>query len=74
MKKIIKGMMLLLSLMFISNGAIASVSEPPARMTDESKECAECHKGKAGNAGLVQQWGDSKHYRCTRPAFPAFPL
>ncbi len=63
MRKIIKGMMLLLSLMFITSGSIASVSEPPAKMSDESKECAECHKTKAENAGLVQQWGDSKHYR-----------
>ena len=31
------------------------------RLSDASKECAECHK--KDNPGLYQQWGQSKHYR-----------
>ncbi|MCA8959523.1 MAG: hydroxylamine oxidoreductase [Planctomycetes bacterium] len=30
-------------------------------LSDESKECIECHKKQ--NPGIYQQWGSSKHYR-----------
>ena len=39
----------------------ASVKEPPAEMSEETKECVACHK--KNNPGITQQWGASKHYR-----------
>jgi len=39
----------------------ASVKEPPAEMSKETKECVACHK--KNNPGITQQWGASKHYR-----------
>ena len=61
MKEIIKSLMLLLSLMFISNSATASVTEPPAQASETSKQCTTCHK--KNDSGIVKQWGDSKHHR-----------
>lgn len=39
----------------------ASVKAPPKEFSNETKECVACHK--KNNPGIVQQWGDSKHYR-----------
>lgn len=61
MNKIIRGLILLFSLTFLGSVALASVTEPPERMSEESKECTSCHK--KDNNGVVQQWGDSKHHR-----------
>ena len=41
--------------------ASASVDKPPDSMSSESKQCVKCHK--RNNPGIVQQWGNSKHYR-----------
>jgi len=43
------------------SGASASVSTPPDALSKETKECVKCHK--RNNPGIVQQWGNSKHYR-----------
>jgi hydroxylamine dehydrogenase len=61
MNKIIRSLILLFSLTFLGSVALASVTEPPERMSEESKECTSCHK--KDNNGVVQQWGDSKHHR-----------
>lgn len=44
-----------------SSTASASVKAPPDAMSKETKECVRCHK--RNNPGIVQQWGNSKHYR-----------
>jgi nitrate/TMAO reductase-like tetraheme cytochrome c subunit len=38
----------------------ASVKEAPKELSQETKECAKCHQ--KNNPGIVQQWGQSKHY------------
>jgi hypothetical protein len=40
---------------------VASVEAPPPDFSEETKECVACHKEKSRS--IVQQWGDSKHYR-----------
>lgn len=40
---------------------LAAVDKAPTMFSDESKECIKCHK--KHNMGIVQQWGDSAHYR-----------
>ncbi len=44
-----------------SGTASASVKKPPDALSKETRECVKCHK--RNNPGLVQQWGNSKHYR-----------
>ncbi len=61
MKKIIQSIVLLSALALFGSPALASVAEPPERMSEISKECTNCHK--KNDMGLVQMWGDSKHYR-----------
>ena len=41
--------------------SMASVKEPPKDFSKETKECIACHK--KHNLSIVQQWGESKHYR-----------
>ena len=41
--------------------SIASVEAPPPDFSEETKECVACHK--KTSLGVVQQWGDSMHYR-----------
>jgi len=48
-------------LLLIQGVGLASVKAPPAEFSSETKECVACHK--KNNPGIVQQWGDSKHYR-----------
>ena len=38
----------------------AAVKAPPTTFSEETKECVACHK--KNNPGIVQQWGNSKHY------------
>jgi formate-dependent nitrite reductase cytochrome c552 subunit len=47
----------LLSLQGVST---ASVDAPPKELSKETKACVACHQ--KHNPGIVQQWGDSKHY------------
>ncbi|MBA5248117.1 Hydroxylamine oxidoreductase (Fragment) [hydrothermal vent metagenome] len=61
MKGIVRSLIVLLSLTFLSSLALASVSKPPEKMSETSKQCTTCHK--KNNNGIVQQWGDSKHHR-----------
>ncbi|MCK5718577.1 MAG: cytochrome C552 [Thiomargarita sp.] len=50
------------ALFVISNVSFASVDAPPKDgFSEETKVCVECHKKQS--LGVVQQWGDSKHYR-----------
>jgi len=39
---------------------LASVKEPPKEFSEETKQCVKCHT--KNNPGIVQQWGQSKHY------------
>lgn len=48
-------------LLSISQTSMGAVDSPPKTFSEETKECVECHKKK--NPSIVQQWGDSKHYR-----------
>ncbi len=49
------------SLLLLQSVSVASVDAPPASFSDETKACVACHKKRS--LGVVQQWGDSKHYR-----------
>lgn len=47
--------------LMISTGLVsASVKSPPKEISKETKECVTCHM--KNNPGIVQQWGNSKHY------------
>ena len=50
-------------ILFISSYGIstAAVKAPPKDFSKETKECIECHK--KSDYVIVQQWGESKHYR-----------
>jgi hypothetical protein len=48
-------------LLLMQGVGFASVKAPPKEFSDETRECVACHK--KNNPGIVQQWGDSKHYR-----------
>lgn len=39
----------------------------PRELSEESLQCAQCHKDR--NPGLVQQWGESRHYRANVGCF-----
>ena len=39
----------------------AAVKAPPKEFSKETKLCIECHKN--SDYSIVQQWGESKHYR-----------
>lgn len=39
----------------------AAVKAPPKEFSKETKQCIECHK--KSDYSIVQQWGESKHYR-----------
>lgn len=48
--------------------AIASAQVTiPAKLSDESKECIECHT--QTTRGIYQEWGNSKHYRANVGCF-----
>jgi hypothetical protein len=47
-------------LLVISSPAAAG-SFGPSELSEESKECVECHKD--SDPAIYQQWGESKHYR-----------
>jgi cytochrome c553 len=51
------------ALLLLQTASIASVDGPPknGEFSDETKECVACHK--KISQSIVQQWGDSKHYR-----------
>ncbi len=49
------------SLLLGGGAALAAVKAPPKDFSKETLECVACHK--KNNPGIVQQWGDSKHYR-----------
>jgi len=50
------------ALFVIGNASFAAADAPPKNgFSDETKECVECHK--KNNDSVIQQWGDSKHYR-----------
>lgn len=51
------------ALLLVQTTSMASVSAPPSNgeFSDATKECVKCHKDKSQS--IVQQWGDSKHYR-----------
>lgn len=51
------------ALLLLQTTSIASVDAPPSNgeFSDETKECVACHK--KISQSIVQQWGDSKHYR-----------
>ena len=59
MKRI--GLVLLASLAFSFAGGNAFAKTTPDKFSKETMECMKCHK-KTSNA-IVQQWGESKHYR-----------
>ena len=48
-------------LLLLQTTSMASVSAPPSEFSETTKTCIECHQKKS--LGIVQQWGDSKHYR-----------
>jgi hypothetical protein len=50
----------LVLILFTANAGLSGEVLPP-EMTEKTKECLECHK--TDNAGLYQQWGESKHFR-----------
>jgi formate-dependent nitrite reductase cytochrome c552 subunit len=41
--------------------ASAEAQSIPSKLSDESKECVDCHKKETPS--VVEQWGDSRHYR-----------
>ena len=50
-----------IGLLLVQGTVWASVTAPPKDFSPETKECIACHK--KNNPGIIQQWGDSKHYR-----------
>jgi hypothetical protein len=48
-------------LLIQTTGVMAAVDMPPPEFSKETKACVACHKKQS--LGIVQQWGDSKHYR-----------
>lgn len=50
-----------IALFILSTSSWGAAKEPPAEMSEETKECVSCHK--KHNPGITQQWGASKHYR-----------
>ncbi len=48
------------ALLLVQGLGFASVKEAPMELSQETKECAKCHQ--KNNPGIVQQWGQSKHY------------
>jgi hypothetical protein len=51
------------ALLLVQTTSMASVSAPPSdgKFSDATQKCVACHKEKS--QAVVQQWGDSKHYR-----------
>ncbi len=49
------------TLLLLQTTSMAAVKAPPSDFSDETRACVECHKKQTQT--LVQQWGDSKHYR-----------
>lgn len=60
-KSIIVSLLIGFISILLSNMAMSSVKEPPKEFSEETKACISCHK--KHNPGIVQQWGESKHYR-----------
>ena len=49
------------AVLLLTQGLVmAAVKQAPPEMSQETKECVQCHK--KNNPGIVQQWGSSKHY------------
>jgi len=48
-------------LLLFQQSAFAAVEHRPSEFSEETKQCVKCHK--KHNQSIVQQWGDSKHYR-----------
>ena len=48
------------ALLSLQGIGIASVDAPPKKLSKETRACVACHQ--KHNQGIVQQWGDSKHY------------
>lgn len=42
-------------------GSAAQAGTFPSTLSEQSKECIECHKDKT--PGIIEHWGSSKHYR-----------
>jgi hydroxylamine dehydrogenase len=55
------GVFMALMLLQQQQPTIAAVEAPPPDFSEETKACVKCHKDKSQS--IVQQWGDSKHYR-----------
>ena len=55
----------IVSLMSVFNPVYAGYF--PKTLSDESRDCIECHKEKT--PGIYQMWGDSKHYRANIGCF-----
>ena len=53
-------LLIIFYLVFIIIAQCWSQSTIPSQLSDESKECIECHKEE--NVGLYQQWGNSRHF------------
>jgi len=50
------------AVLFLAQGiGVASVKEAPKEFSEETKQCVKCHT--KNNPGIVQQWGESQHYR-----------
>lgn len=49
------------ALLLLQTTSMASVDVAPSEFSEETKACVACHK--KTSQSLVQQWGDSKHYR-----------
>ena len=47
--------------LLMSSVSMSAVKEAPAEFSEETQACITCHK--KNNPGIVQQWGQSKHYR-----------
>jgi hypothetical protein len=51
----------MLCLILMTNCHLSYAGFFPKELTDESRDCVECHKEKS--QGIYQMWGDSKHFR-----------
>lgn len=60
-KSIIWRFILTIIAIFLSNTVMSSVKEAPKEFSEETKACISCHE--KHHPGIVQQWGQSKHYR-----------
>jgi len=47
--------------LLLQSPSTAAVDKPPKEFSEETKACVKCHKKQSQS--VVQQWGNSKHYR-----------